>query len=133
MANKERGDVDLEINGRHYKLRLDLNALCELEGALSTDTKTVTFEQALRLVERRQVLAVRAMLWAALLLNHPAITLRQAGDLMQEMGGISGIEQKLQAAVAASMPTPEDREGKANPPKARRSGRGGPSSSGLDG
>ncbi len=128
MANREIGDIAFDVNGKTYTMRIDTNALAEMEGALSTDTRQVTWQQAIGMVERRQVLATRALLWASLRRHHRSITLEQAGDLMHEMGGTKGIEKQLEAAVKAAMPTSEDvRE---NPHKARRSGRGARSSSG---
>lgn len=126
MANKERGEIALDVKGRSYTLRLDMNALCELESALSTGGKEVTFHQALRMVERQHLGATRALLWAGLRAHHPDLTIVDVGNLMLEMGGIQDIEAQLKAAVEASMPTKSDEKaaGTARPQEARRPGRG---------
>lgn len=37
MSNRHRGEVDLEIGGRRYVLRLSLQALAEIESAFAVD------------------------------------------------------------------------------------------------
>lgn len=133
MANQERGEIEIQVNDKAYILRLDLNALCDVESVLSSDTRMVTWQQALAMVERRSLSAVRAVLWAALKDRQPGMTLSDVGALMLEMGSVADIEKKLQAAVQASMPTASDRGTTPNPPEARRAGRGARNSSGPDG
>ncbi len=127
MANRELGEISFDVGDKTYTMKIDANALAEMEAALSTDTRSMTWQQALTLVERGQVLAIRALLWASLRRYHRGITIEQAGDLVQQMGS-SGVNKQLEAAVKAAMPTAEDRED-GNPRQARRSGRGGRSSS----
>lgn len=130
MGNKQRGEVTIDINGTAYTLVLDLNALAVFEQQLCFDLRRdVTWEQGLALVERRQLLAARAVMWAALQRHHPATTVVQAGDLMEQLGGMAKIEQALRDAVAQAMPTKEDREASGNPRGARKNGRGAASSS----
>lgn len=127
MANKERGEVTFKVESEEYTLRLDLNALCEVEAVMSTPSRTVTWQQALQMAERNSLSALRAILWAALQPHHPRISLEDTGRLIQRMGGIPGIAKTLQEAVQVSLPEPQAK-GK-RPPKARSDGSGAPSSS----
>jgi hypothetical protein len=131
MANKQVGDVPFTVGDEIYTLRLDVNALAEMEDALSTDDKVVTSFQVMARAERGQISALRAVMWAGLRRHHPKITLDEAGDLIQRMGGPAGVEKTLKQATTAAMP--ESEEGprkKRNPPQARTaSGRGDGSTS----
>jgi hypothetical protein len=123
MANRERGEVAIEIDGQTYTLRLDLNALAEFEAALSTPIQQVTFQEGLQRVERGQLIAVRAILWAGLRRYHPKLSLMEAGDLIVKLGGMQNLDTVLKEAVASAMPAP-DAPAQPNPQQARRSGRG---------
>lgn len=119
MANGEKGEVDVAVDGKTYTLRLNANALCELETLLSSREERVTFQQVVSWCAAGQLLAVRALLWAALRAYHPGVTLQDAGELMTR---IDGLAPKLLEALAASMPKPNGAI--ARPQTARRVGRG---------
>ena len=125
MANKERGEVTFQVESESYTLRLDLNALCEVEAVMSTPERTVTWQQALQMAERNSLSAMRAILWAALRPHHPQMSITDVGLLIQRMGGIPGIARTLRDAVQASLPAPD---GKGKRPQKARSGGTGTSS-----
>lgn len=111
MTNNAKRDVVIDVNGKTYVLRINLNTLCLLETALSTPTHEMTFREAIELIDRKSVTATRGLLWASLQAHHPNVTLEDAGNLMQELGGVTGIEKTLADAVAAmaasqTAPTP---------------------------
>jgi hypothetical protein len=129
MANTQMGDVPFTVGDKAYTLRLDVNALAEMEEAMSTDDKVVTSFQVMARAEKGQIAALRAVMWAGLRRHHPAITLRDAGDLIQQMGGPAGVEKTLKQATSAAMPEQEGPAKKGNPRKARTSGPGDGSTS----
>lgn len=117
MANTNNGEVPLEVGGKTYILKIDLNAICELEALLSTPTHEMTFREALHLIDRKHIGATRALLFAGLRKHHPKLTLEEVGDMMLEMGGIEGLDKKLEDAVAATM-APSDATAGKRPRKA---------------
>jgi hypothetical protein len=127
MANAQKGEVSFDVNGRSYTMRLDLNAMAEMETKLSTDDHIVTAQQIIARAEKGQVSALRVVVWAGMRPYHPKLTLEAVGDLLEEMGP-GGIGQVLKRANAAAMPKAEGTT-KVNPPKARPNGRGSDSTS----
>lgn len=108
MSNPERGEVTLDAGGTSYRLRLTLNAMCELEDALSTPEKPVTFLEVLGRLRRSSAKDIRWIVWAALREHHPEMTLKDAGELVQEAGGLFDFAGKLQTLTASAEPDPED-------------------------
>jgi hypothetical protein len=72
MANTQMGDVPFTVGDKAYTLRLDVNALAEMEEAMSTDDKVVTSFQVMARAEKGQIAALRAVMWAGLRRHHPA-------------------------------------------------------------
>lgn len=128
MANREKGEFEFDVNGQPYIFRADLNALALAESVLSTPDRPVFFQDILQRAERGQLLAMRALFWACLKAYHPAMTLEEAGQLIQDLGGIAGANAALQQAIEAAVPAPSG-AASGNPPKARR-GPGNGSTSG---
>lgn len=109
MANREKGEVDLEIGGRVYTMVLNVNAMCELETLMSTSVRTVTCEEVLvRAVKQHSAVAFRAMFWACLREYHKEVTLEQAGRLMEDAGGVEGFAKKYADLVFAVTPAKSD-------------------------
>ncbi len=108
MANRERGERAIEINGRTYVIKLTTSAMAELEDACSTPDRLLTFPQILERVMRGSVKYLRLYVWAALLDKHPDITVAEVGALIDEAGGVSGFEALLKAVNDAAEPDQED-------------------------
>lgn len=72
MANKSKGQISFDADGKTYILQFTINSLCELE------------DKALSTINR--FASTRAMMWAGLLKNHPSISLQEAGDLIEITG-----------------------------------------------
>jgi hypothetical protein len=127
MANAQRGEVALDINGTTYTLVLNLNALAELQSLFSSerpvkvrgkgpDGKPIdrwimepmvpTLEDLERWVMAGSVKHVRAMFWAALRKHHRGITLDDAGDLLEATGEQGAAALKVLAGLSA--PDPAD-------------------------
>src|SRR5688572_27329821 len=86
MANRERGEVSLEIDGKVYTMKLDLEALCTLEDHFSTPAKEVAFPELLDRASKGSARVIRGIVWAALQRHHKGITLEQTSDLIQASG-----------------------------------------------
>lgn len=135
MANRERGEVSVDIDGTSYTLCLDLNAMCQLEEMFSKPGQDVTFQDVLRKVKGQSLRHTRAVFWAALQKHHKEITLDAVADFIIRAGGISAFSDQLLMqlgmAVQATTPDAEDVtamgiDGKKKAPKGRiRSVRGG--------
>jgi hypothetical protein len=122
VANREKGEVSLEIGETSYTLYLDLNAMALLEDYFSTPQKDVTFDEVLQRVNRGSVRHIRAFVWAALQYHHPTITVKEAGDLVQKGGGLVEFGRKVQALGTSTIPDPDDLQVlgvNGNPPQAQ--------------
>jgi hypothetical protein len=134
MANRERGEVALEVGGQQYTLVLTTNAMCELEDLLSTPDKDVTFPEVVTKAARLSIRAMRALVWAAARERHPEMTLAQAGALIYAAGGVIGFKPTMDKIIDSAQPDKADVEtseveGK-RPPKAQATrGTGGNSTS----
>lgn len=76
MANPHRGTVTLTVEGKERTLKIDLNALAEVEDRL----KVSGMNDIIPLLERVSIRAVRCLLWAALLHEQPDLTEREVGS-----------------------------------------------------
>jgi hypothetical protein len=110
MANRERGEVALEVDGRTYTFCLDLNALTELEALFSTPDREVSFVEVVGKAEQGHAKYIRGVFWAALKRHHPDITLMEAADVIQGLGGIFGgqLQALLSQATGGAKPDPAD-------------------------
>jgi len=110
MANRERGEVAFEVDGRTYTFCLDLNGLTELEAMFSTPTREVGFVEIVGKAEAGHARYIRAVFWAALRKYQPDITLEQTSDLVQAIGGLFGgqLQAVLQQATGGARPDPKD-------------------------
>jgi hypothetical protein len=94
MANPFFGEASVEAGGQTWTLRLDFNAMAELEDKLGRPALEVLQE-----IEsgKGTIKALRAVAWAMLLEHHPEATERDAGAVLSADTGI--IQRVLQAAM----------------------------------
>lgn len=108
------GTLKVDIDGRPYTLKLDINAMADFESVAGRDA----FD-ALEDLEngRMRVTDMRAMFWAVFQAHHPDVDLRMAGTLLTKAPDLLG------KTVAAAMPKPKpDQEAAAgNGPAAMKS------------
>jgi Phage tail tube protein, GTA-gp10 len=107
MANRERGEASLVVDGRTYTLRPSVNVLCDLEDA---------FNQSLTEIIARastgDLRAIRGLLFAYLQEAHgdEFQTPKDVGTWITKAGGLSAVEgalqevQQLNAPPAAARP-----------------------------
>lgn len=111
MANPHRGEVGVTISGKPFTLVFTTNALCELEDAINRSA-FAAFGEILQATQNATVLrfsTLRAMLWAALRQHHAAVSLKEAGDLM-EAAGIREVMGAMVKAMSAAMPQAEEQD-----------------------
>lgn len=117
MANREKGEASVEINGVSYTLALNINAMCEVETMLSIGGKDVRFLDVFHRACAGHLVSLRAVFWGALRQHHGQVTLRAAGDLLNEFGEAE-LTQQLASLTPHVTPHPEDvatiSEGQAN-------------------
>jgi hypothetical protein len=109
MANRQRGQVDIEVNGKIYTLRLSTDAICQLEEALSADQgRDVTFQEVMEKVSSNSIRYARWLIWAAMRDNHSLMTLKGVGEWVDEAGGFQTLAAQLQKLTSSAVVDPED-------------------------
>lgn len=115
-ANPHKGEVSIKIDGASYTLKMSSNAICVAEKVSGQ-----TMSQLAAGLGDGSFLAIRSMFMAALSSQFPALTLEQAGDLMDN-AGIERVTTALLEAFALAFPKQEG--GEANPTKPGQAGTG---------
>lgn len=108
MANKELGELSMDIGGETYTMSLTIDAMVRLEEMFSTDDKIMTFQQVAALADRGSMKHVRAMLWAVFVVNHPELKIEDMGKLIAKGGGLARFTKQLEDLAKASNPDPKD-------------------------
>lgn len=87
MANREKGEVAVSVDGVDYTLVLDFNAICEIENLYD-----MAITQFVELIDTGMksghvsLKDLRAILWAAMKKADPGATLVSAGQLAGGLG-----------------------------------------------
>ena len=101
MPNPHRGEVALDAGERSLTLRFDINALCELEGAVGEPAQV--FLAKVQKVGQTGLTQLRAIVWAGLRYYHPELSMRDAGDVIDEAGPRASYAAFV-AAINAAFP-----------------------------
>lgn len=122
MANREKGEVGVEVEGKSYLLRPTVNALCELEDLTG---KTVA-ELATR-ASAGSVRAARDLLWAYLQEAHrdEFKTPKDVGVWIERAGGLDRVMKALTDVIAVN--AAETSAGESADPPAAQASTGAPS------
>lgn len=109
MANRFFGEASTEVDGRMFTLRMDWNAMCELEGKTGRNALDMigAFEAG-----TASASDMRDIVWATMLRHHPDATARDAGDIL------SADPEVMTRIMAASMPEADEGNAKAAKGKA---------------
>jgi hypothetical protein len=83
MANKAKGEVGFEVDGKSYTLVFSINALCELENQLGGDVANIA---AAGFGGIKRYSTLRATFWAGLTDHHPNMTLQAVGKIINALG-----------------------------------------------
>lgn len=102
MANAERGTVGFEVDGKPYTLKFSTNAMCELED--QTGGKSVgEFLKSIS-AGALSTTTARLLFWVLLIEHQPAMTLRDAGVLLDAAGGLGAVIGPMEKAMVLAMP-----------------------------
>lgn len=109
MANRERGEVGIEIDGRRYTCCSDLDSQIAIETMFSTADREVSYFEIAAKAERGHAKYLKPVLWGLFQRHHAAeVTLDTISDLAQRAGGALNLIDLLRRAMAASAPDAKD-------------------------
>lgn len=110
MANKQKGEIPLAIDGRDYTLFLGTNALEMLEEHFSTkERREVGWQEIFgRVVQGKSLRYLRAFIWAAMQKHHAGTTQDDVGDLIDAAGGITAFAELVASAAGVALPSESD-------------------------
>lgn len=96
MANAQRGEVGVEVNGKRYILKPTFNALCDLE-----ELTGQTFGEIAVKAGKGSAVAVRQLVWAYLQEYHAEeiTTVKDAGRWILDAGGLPVVKDALQRLI----------------------------------
>lgn len=97
LSNIKAKKAYLELGGKQYELKYDLNAFAEIEEEYGSIT------ELLEKMENGSAKAIRAMVWAGLLCNEDAPTEKEVGTLIN-MNDMQKIADAIQVALVNSLP-----------------------------
>jgi len=106
MANKVRGQFAAKFNGGTINLQLHVNSICELEDAADRPITDILeeFDDG----KKPRMTTVRLLFWAMMLEEKPDATIKDAGQLIQDMRG--NHDEIMHAAIIAAFPEPSDED-----------------------
>jgi hypothetical protein len=112
MVNAERGEVALTINGKTYTLVLKTAGLIAIQKRLSPAGKTRPLVDVIaeldRSVKAESLEHIVVFLWAALQKYHKGMTEDDAINLIDDAGGIPGLDAVFSELSASMTPDAED-------------------------
>ena len=116
MANRERGEIGVEVEGKQYTLRPTFDSVCELENLTGGQSIDLVFGS----IQQGRLSGLRATVWCLLQEHHAdeIKTLKDASKWVERAGGVDVVMTHL--AQLQDLNT-EATEGAAtpNPPRAR--------------
>jgi hypothetical protein len=102
MANTIKGEVGVEVDGKKWTLRADMNALCDFEDAAGI--KALDFVAIVEGEGNPSMKLMRSFVLSCIQQCHPEATERDAGRVMSVESGV------VQRAFEAAFPASEDDE-----------------------
>lgn len=116
--NRFRGEFGVSVGGKTYSFRYGMNTLVVLEDKLGC--KTIQEVMARINPGRLSFRDLRLLIQAGLYKHHPDVSEEQAGELMDEMGGVEGTLERIMQALQTSFPDPDPEAGEGADPNAHR-------------
>jgi hypothetical protein len=86
MANSQKGELDIDVNGQTYRLALNLNALCEFQELMYPNDPDFDMQEVIGRIQKSNFILSRALLWATLRTYHPEMTIRDVSPLVSGFG-----------------------------------------------
>jgi hypothetical protein len=118
MGNKLRGFIDFEVRDTSYRIAFTTNALCEWEEMTGQSIKDLTTSMS-----NPTIKMMRSLLWAGLRDFHPEVSLKDVGDIIDEVG-VPVASSIISKAFSVAFPENKKESGKTNgnPMKAKTKG-----------
>ena len=132
MANREKGEVSVVVDGVTYTLVLNLAAMIAAEEQSEAQGKPLTWDALMAQAVAGSARATRLFLWAMFQKHHADLSLGDVTAVIDAAGGVEGFRRAMDAAQQALTPAREDVEAlgpPSRPRKARVNGSGGRSTS----
>jgi hypothetical protein len=143
MAANGKGEVTFQVGKKQFTWVFSTNAICMLEEHLDlglvaiteelqswlppatmVDGKPVAVEESPEQIKARngrvRLGLARSVFWAGLQDHHPGHSLKMAGDLIGEMGGLIPAMGVIMQGLGAAFPDAEPEGAAAHPRKASR-------------
>ena len=122
MANREKGEATFEIDGKTYRIRVDIQAWAWAQDVLSKGPKVPSMELLTARLSANHMMTILAVFGGSLQRYHEqeAPDIRKATDIFEKSGGAAA--EALTQAIMRSAPDSKDLEElgvAANPPKAQ--------------
>ena len=114
MGNPHRGEASFDVEGKAYRVRFSWNAAAAYEEMAGRPLSDALLDVAR---ERFSAKSLRAMLWAGLQDEHPDVTLKDAGRLIDKLGRKEA-QRVMGVALRFFFPElePEDAKATTDPP-----------------
>jgi hypothetical protein len=104
MANRQRGQIPADLNGKKINLILNTSAFCEIEDADGRTINAILAE--LSDPAKQRFKTVRLVFWGMMLADMPGAKISDADALMDGLAGRHDIV--LRDAVAAAFPDAQE-------------------------
>lgn len=108
MANKQRGEVSFEADEKTWTMKIDTNAMCEIEELAGKPIAEVG--QLLANPKTASMQLIRTVFLGSLKHYHDGLGVREVGEIMDDIGIAKAIEL---IGEAFSMAIPQEKKGKA--------------------
>jgi hypothetical protein len=116
VANKHKGEIEVEIDGKKLKMSFSSNALCELEDALDRNVNEIA--QTMQDPQKVRLKDLRVIFWASMLDHQPDTSIDDTKKLMSSVLPAELVEMIGKAFTLAFPPAKEGEGGAADsPPK----------------
>lgn len=117
MANPEKGEVAVDVDGTRYTLRPSFNAICELDELLGG----MSLNDLQSHLTRGSVSGLRSVVWCLLQADHESEikTLKDAGNWIERAGGVEVVMPLVNRALELNAPEGESASDGARPRGAR--------------
>lgn len=93
-ANKERGELALQVGDKSYVMKMTPNSVCQMETLSGR-----SHDQTMQRIHEGWMTDVRLYLWASLIERQPQLTVLDVGNLIADAGGLGGIKSQIEALV----------------------------------
>lgn len=107
-ANREKGEVSLQIGETSYLLKATINGMIAAEDESSAYGDRLSWDEITKRGSSGDLRFLVLYFWALTRKHHPELTRERIGELIDDAGGLPGLLQVIQKAVGAAEPDKAD-------------------------